>query len=670
MAYLYNLKKYLPQILEDIRKDIKKEEIIYEFADNKEQLEELIHDQEILIQNYLESFLIDEKFETKKVKDFYKNFSISYTIVYKSLNLLKTEIIRVLNKEEDDKEKLYKFSLYLKRFTDLVAKAYIEKEVESLKAITNSPFDKYLLFSSHKQWLEQLIDSVQNDIHIFPIMNPNECKFREYLYYPETLMVCLDKNLCSYLDDTHRIIHKMANSFYLFCMEKDFSEAYFIFKDLKEQIFKFTKLIGELYFVAFSKLENSFFKLVELLQHETNLYITMLNLKGLKSLNEIYGETFITEAINQLHDKLQNYIKDDKRLVVLQDRVLLIKGVTGDFYMLNIDYSINEYHNFLLKLKKLISEPIIVNNTEITFSVSFSGIKINKYAEYKEYEYIKMLHLIDKESKKYKKDILIYVTDEQLSKLDQNLKNIYNEKFLIEKLTNEYIDIVAQPIFNKDNKIHSLEIFGRIVDNDKLVQANKFISEIYKMHKIQLFDSLVLDKIIVKQKKLKKLSNKLCLNVAFKSLFDIEYMDKLSKFQKETGIDIILELTENKMINRFELIEEIYEKYKIPFSIDDFGIGCFSLKTINELVEKKVLKALKIDGTLIKNMHFDKNNKKIVKLLSKIGDDFDLKIGAEFIESEDVFKELSSMKIDLYQGYYLSKPKKLEYLLVEQAGVI
>jgi EAL domain-containing protein (putative c-di-GMP-specific phosphodiesterase class I) len=62
--------------------------------------------------------------------------------------------------------------------------------------------------------------------------------------------------------------------------------------------------------------------------------------------------------------------------------------------------------------------------------------------------------------------------------------------------------------------------------------------------------------------------------------------------------------------------------------------------------------------------------KKIVKIISRLGNELELKTVAEFVENEETFNLLKDIRIDLFQGYFLCMPKSLEELLAVKAGAL
>ena len=124
------------------------------------------------------------------------------------------------------------------------------------------------------------------------------------------------------------------------------------------------------------------------------------------------------------------------------------------------------------------------------------------------------------------------------------------------------------------------------------------------------------------------------------------------------------------MVKNLEIVENLHKKYKIVFAIDDFGSGYSSLKTVVDLTRNGVIKFLKIDGTLIQNIDKDDYLKKVTKIISVLGKEMKLKVIAEFVESEKVYKILRDLGIDLSQGYYIQRPQEIEVLLAKKEGIL
>lgn len=632
-----------------------------DFVKNRAELKVLLDKQEELITKYLINFYkrnFDEQFCYK----FYNDLDIPYAIIYASLNYIKKEIIKELSKNEINKEEVIEFGFYFDKFINLVAKVYLKKEIQTLNKIKSSKFKNFILYKSIVDYVDKIIESIsKDDASKFPLISSKDCKFIQYLYYPESLMVCIDKNLCGYLEEMHTIIHKSVNSFYMFYIKGAYSEAYFLFKDFKELILKFFGVISELYFVTYSDVEKSFFKLATLLQPDGDMYLTMIDFKNLKGINSIYGELAVTEALNIIENILKEYFAKD------MSRSLIIRGVTANFYILNIKCSDKEYQKVINDIYEIVNIKL-QKEIKISLQALIVGMKIEKFSNYKDYDFLKMFNILKNNSKKERVDIKLVISKEEKEKLKKKFFEKYTRKFLKEKLDNGDVDVVFQPIYEVENKeMYAIEALGRIIDGTKFISSGIFIDDIYEMRMIDEFDILIIKRILQKKDFIKQVTNRIFINVSFNSLLNEEYKKLLSKLIKEfNDVEIILELTEQKFIENLNLVEEIHNNLKVLFAIDDFGSGYSSLKTVVEKVKRKILKILKIEGSLILNMQNDEYLRKIIKVISILGKEFMILTVAEFVENKLVLEYLKEMKVNLAQGYYLSAPKTIEELLIEK----
>ena len=70
---------------------------------------------------------------------------------------------------------------------------------------------------------------------------------------------------------------------------------------------------------------------------------------------------------------------------------------------------------------------------------------------------------------------------------------------------------------------------------------------------------------------------------------------------------------------------------------------------------------LKIDGSLIKNIHQDKFSRNLVETIQEFAKKENIKTVAEFVHSKEIFDIVNEIGIDYSQGYYISEPKNLKF---------
>ncbi|MCI0654647.1 MAG: GGDEF domain-containing phosphodiesterase [Methylococcaceae bacterium] len=118
---------------------------------------------------------------------------------------------------------------------------------------------------------------------------------------------------------------------------------------------------------------------------------------------------------------------------------------------------------------------------------------------------------------------------------------------------------------------------------------------------------------------------------------------------------LALEITEGSMIRSIETVLPLLHALKnmgIALSVDDFGTGYSSLKYIKDLPVSE----LKLDQTFVKKLPDSKNDRKIVRTVASLANNFNFQIVAEGVESKEAMLFLAESGYDKIQGYHLSPP--------------
>jgi len=97
---------------------------------------------------------------------------------------------------------------------------------------------------------------------------------------------------------------------------------------------------------------------------------------------------------------------------------------------------------------------------------------------------------------------------------------------------------------------------------------------------------------------------------------------------------------------------ELLKRLGVSLTLDNFGMGLSSLAYLRELP----LDTLKINYSFVLDILNNKEHQKIVKAIITLGHNFDLKVVAAGIESQEIYSLLKSYGCDTAQGFYLSKP--------------
>jgi len=185
------------------------------------------------------------------------------------------------------------------------------------------------------------------------------------------------------------------------------------------------------------------------------------------------------------------------------------------------------------------------------------------------------------------------------------------------------------------------------------------------------FSSLIIEKIV---QAMRLLPYDFSMNISFLDITNPVLLEQL-RLQKELvpGFKnrLILEIIETE-----DLHEDVLEnptgkiffqemkKIGIRLALDDFGSGFSNLSKILQMP----IQIIKIDGSLIKRVSYDKNAERILEGMLSFCEKNGLTMVAEYVENEKSCQILKNLKVHYGQGYYFGKPIPLEEIRLPDRG--
>ncbi|HKX79126.1 MAG TPA: EAL domain-containing protein [Novosphingobium sp.] len=122
---------------------------------------------------------------------------------------------------------------------------------------------------------------------------------------------------------------------------------------------------------------------------------------------------------------------------------------------------------------------------------------------------------------------------------------------------------------------------------------------------------------------------------------------------------MILEITETDKFDRsektFQMMQELVGS-GLQLSIDDFGTGNATIDYLRYMPAREV----KIDKSFIQHMDTNPEDLSLVQSIIEMAHSINRRVVAEGVETEHVMGMLRDLQCDMIQGYYISKPVKLE----------
>lgn len=154
---------------------------------------------------------------------------------------------------------------------------------------------------------------------------------------------------------------------------------------------------------------------------------------------------------------------------------------------------------------------------------------------------------------------------------------------------------------------------------------------------------------------------KISVNITAHSLnWEIEdYVEKKLKEYDVPAKHLWMEITEQDMLTNSDMVIRKINQLKEAghkLLIDDFGMGHTSLIYL----QSEYFDVVKLDGSLVRDIINKTTNQKIVASVIELAKKLNVKVIAEYVETQEECDLLKELGCDWYQGYLFGKPMPLE----------
>ncbi|HEB57244.1 MAG TPA: EAL domain-containing protein [Gammaproteobacteria bacterium] len=246
---------------------------------------------------------------------------------------------------------------------------------------------------------------------------------------------------------------------------------------------------------------------------------------------------------------------------------------------------------------------------------------------------------------------------------------------ITEALEADHFHLYAQPIHSCSKKTagERFEILLRLKEGDKIVRPGAFMPAAERYNLSTQIDRWVLKNLVKWFEQHPDFLPRLdvcSINLSALSLCDKKFGQFAFDLLQASPLPqhkICFEITETAAISNLSRAVEFIEILKqvgCHFALDDFGSGLSSFAYLKNLP----VDMIKIDGTFIRNISNNNIERAMVKSICDIVSLMGKQTTAEYVEDEASLKVLHTLGVDFVQGYYLGKPKPLDYFA--QAQVI
>ena len=381
--------------------------------------------------------------------------------------------------------------------------------------------------------------------------------------------------------------------------------------------------------------------------------IIIFNIDSFQEINDFYGNEIGDLILKQLSERLSNTKFDTPfRLYKMHadEFVMLISQKVSEKQM-------EEWGSFFSD--EIMAKPFNFNDTEIYITTSLgigNSIIEESYPE-KGKDALRNADMALKIAKRSRKKYVVY--KESMNTIKEYENNILWTRKLKSAIVEDRIIPYFQPIFNNRNgKIEKYECLVRLKESNGNIISPFYFLEIAKKARLYRY----ITKIMIEKcfNFFKDMDFEFSINICLDDIMDektIAFIYELLKIHKSIAAKTAFELLETENMEAYREVKEFIDEVKnfgCKIAIDDFGTGYSNFSHIIHLN----IDYIKIDASLIKNIHEDKNAQVITQTITTFAKELGLKTISEFVHSKEVFEKVLEIGIDFSQGFFLGEPRE------------
>jgi EAL domain-containing protein (putative c-di-GMP-specific phosphodiesterase class I)/GGDEF domain-containing protein len=273
-------------------------------------------------------------------------------------------------------------------------------------------------------------------------------------------------------------------------------------------------------------------------------------------------------------------------------------------------------------------------------------------------EYLSQADMALQEARQKHREVVIY--SENINIRTETMASMNNLSVLVDNIHNRKLRVLFQPIVDsRSGDVVWYETLLRITGPDgELESPIQYlpIAESVGFHK------MITDFVLIEAcRALEFVAADISINISFQDMMRVEFLQLLEENYAGGGIKkgrLILEILEQEDLFHVEACLLFLEKAKALnclIAIDDFGSGYANFKNLLSLP----VDIVKIDGDVIQKINSDSRVMHLVLQIINYCRMANVRVAAEYVDSEHLSRLLCSIDIDYMQGFYFGRPAQL-----------
>jgi diguanylate cyclase (GGDEF)-like protein len=221
------------------------------------------------------------------------------------------------------------------------------------------------------------------------------------------------------------------------------------------------------------------------------------------------------------------------------------------------------------------------------------------------------------------------------------------------------------PLQNVRKNPHFELLLRMIADDGHSIPPEKFLSAAARYQLLPAIDRWVVEHAVHTLSEHASLlrEHSICftINLSGQSIAQPDFADFVEHAIRNCGMpseSFCFELTETAAVANMGRAETFMERLRAigcQFALDDFGTGFSSLAYLKALP----VTMLKIDGSFVRDVIVDPRSQSMVRAIAQLAQTMCMETVAEYVETDEIRRRITSLGVDYGQGFCLGKPQPL-----------
>ncbi|MCV2886228.1 bifunctional diguanylate cyclase/phosphodiesterase [Aestuariibacter sp. AA17] len=383
--------------------------------------------------------------------------------------------------------------------------------------------------------------------------------------------------------------------------------------------------------------------------------VLQIDIDQFQLINNSYGYTFGDMLLAQFAESLTN---------ALPAEVIVSRLGNDEFAVILPELHHADASGFIEELRRYIEDLELEQNEElITVTACIGAVNLTKQHTNCERVLLSLGQAVSTAKSKGRNRAQLYQSNDSQLQVHAQQMDVINkvEMALRQHRFVLYRQRIAPLKKNQERAAECYEVLVRMFDeNGILVPPNEFIPVAEQYGMISQIDLWVIETTCQAiSLEGESASTRYSINLSGKTLANPELARLIKRLFKQYEITpsrVCFEITETAAIGNFDVALAFITSMKAEgcrFYLDDFGSGMSTFAYLKKLP----VDTIKIDGSLIVNLHQDEVSRALVESIQRMATVTGKTTVAEWVENAEAAELLREMGVAYAQGYYVHKPE-------------